>query len=142
MDSSSLSQAHSYRLRGRFIGTVRIPLESFQYESESVFGVKSLNPENILRLIRTFELEGCNRSKHAVDATITAAQLKRTLQSLGIEEKEALRDDRERIKFPKEFPVVCIHGKHRLEAGRRFLRNDQLWWDANLWEEGMLNIKI
>jgi hypothetical protein len=77
MDSSSLSQAYSYRLRGRFFGTVRIPLESFQYEIESVFGVKSLNPENILRLIRTFELEGCNQSKHAVDATITAAQLKR-----------------------------------------------------------------
>jgi hypothetical protein len=128
------------KLRGCFIGTARIPLGSFQYESESDFGVKSLNPENISRLIRTFQLEGCDQSKHRVQVAITAAQLNGIFQSLGIEDEQAFWQDNERLNLPKGFPAVCIHGKHRLEAGKRFLRNDQLWWDADLWK-GRLNVK-
>ena len=116
MDNVSSNDLQIFREKSRtFCGSVKIPLDKICYE-ELPNNPRQFNEKNITILLGFFRSDGCLRldPEYYVPALISRSALPRGLY-LGVEP----------LYFYPEHPIVCLYGRYRLEAARRFLTGDE-----------------
>ena len=132
MENISSDDLQILREKSRtFCGSFKVPLSKLKLE-DIPDNPRQLDPKNVANLLQKFSLEDCNRldPEHYVSALVSRADLPQGLQSDNNSFKEPQH-------FDPQHSLVCIHGKHRLEAARQFLAGDERWWVTDLYSEGV-----
>lgn len=128
MDNLSSNDLQIFREKSRtFCGSVKIPLDKICHE-ELPNNPRQFNEKNVTTLLDFFRSEGCLRldPEHYVPALISRSAVPRGLHPGG-----------EPPRFNPEHPVVCLHGRHRLEAARKIFTGDEdRWWVVDLYSRG------
>ena len=124
-----------------YCGTVKIPLYLLKHEGPEQ-NPRQLNAKNVNRLLRIFELEGCLRleTENHIPALVSQEMLIYLLSTVQGEEAK-LKKWNEHLLFFQPFEALTIlHGRHRLEAARKFLRYHDKWWVVDLFLEQYLSL--
>lgn len=129
--STELRLARERRLK--FQGTAKIKISQISLPSE-------YKPDNVERLRRIFDSEDCDRlslPNHVV-ATISRENLMSALSGNQVNANSLMSQPSDSY-VSLEFPigqVTCLHGQHRLRAGREFLAPYDRWWTVDLYLDG------
>jgi hypothetical protein len=107
-------------------GTARINLEEIGFHPKSAHSVEQ---HVIDRLCAKFQKEGCRRldTQNHVTAIISLQDLRAALQTAGKSLEDLSNAD------PNHLPhlrfsagqVLCLHGRHRIQAGAKILTADE-----------------
>lgn len=117
-------------------GTAKIDLEEIGFHPESS---QSVEQHVIDRLCAKFHKEGCRRLdvQNHVTAIISLQDLRAALQTAGKSFKDLSHSD------PNHLPhlrfsagqVLCLHGRHRIQAGAKALTAGERWWAVDIYLE-------
>ena len=118
-----------------FLGTAKIRINSIAYEGGSTLGQSDLDDRNVARLLRIFDIEGCRPDDWPIEALISNDLLAHALERSALSQSD-LQTGGKFLQLPSGSSVTCIHGKHRLAAGRFQLPSDQNWWNVKLYSAG------
>jgi hypothetical protein len=106
----------------KYKGTAKINLEDIGFHP--AFS-RSLGQHNVDWLCKVFEKEGCRRldAQNYVPAIISQQHLCAALQAAGKSVDELLASDPSRLPHLHFLAgqVLCLHGRHRIEAGGKVL---------------------
>ena len=124
--------------RIKYKGSARIRLEHFAFSKDEP---GMLNKSVVKNLVSIFEAEGCfhRDSRYHVPTVIDREQLDPALHSSGIASDLLLgnaQTEAPELRFPLGFRLECLHGRHRVQAGREMVP-PQLWWTVDLYLAGM-----
>jgi hypothetical protein len=125
--------------RIKYKGTARIRLDVLHFQWNEP---RELNQKNLERLKKCFRTEGCRRLEleNHIPATIKESQLDEVIVASGISADALLsnlNNDYPELKFPADYQLECLHGRHRVQAGRETLPSRDKWWTVDLYLEGM-----
>jgi hypothetical protein len=136
-DLSLFNEKHSY-----FRGDVKIPLSFLKFEDQKVEGARTLDRENVLRLINIFETEGCYRlePEHYISALISQETLDKGLRKSNLTQAGLLdyQSEPPELLLDDDSTVVCLYGQHRIEAGKAYLALREKWWVVRLYLDSKL----
>lgn len=114
----------------RFKGFVRIGLSNIEFCT-----ARDLNEDNVKRLEGIFELVGCQRDDPANAIPVILGS--DCVADVACHERvESSYTSPSRLPFVTT-KVICLHGKHRIHAARRFLPAPDQWWVAKVFDTGM-----
>ena len=119
------------------LGLVRIALNCIQFDDPSQKGIRDLDGSNVQRLLRVFEIEGCNQEAYPVSALIPQDVFHGSASHCNLSPDDLERGDKF-LELPEGFKILCIHGRHRLEAANLFLPVNKRWWAVQLFRQGNL----
>jgi hypothetical protein len=129
MESLSAKDLQIFREKSRaFCGSVKIPLDNLRHE-ELPDNPRQFDEKNIARLLDIFRLDGCQRREpdNHVPVLISRSALP----------EGPLRVSDDLKLFKPDHPLTYLHGRHRLEAARKFLtEKNNRWWIADLYSDG------
>ncbi len=116
----------------KYQGSARVRLEHIGFSDEPGVLGKSI----VKNLVSIFEGEGCFQqdSRHHVPAVIDQEQLELALGISG-NSSDLLLGNAE-LRFPSDFRLKCLHGRHRVQAGREMIP-PQSWWTVDLYLAGI-----
>jgi hypothetical protein len=118
-------KARTYR------GSFKIPLEKIELQT-TTHNTRQRDPKNIIRLLESFALEGCNRLQPENYISVLVD---------GVEPPSQTEFPNSNFKEPPtltfESTVVCLDGHHRIQAAREFLAGEDRWWVADLYSNGI-----
>jgi hypothetical protein len=121
-------------------GIARVSLGSLNFRHSLVQDKhRATVEENVLRLEKVFEHNGCLRlqEEHVIDAVVRDEELVAALTKISIAEK-----DFRSLQWPQDAPLLelldvqCLSGLHRIEAAHRFLDDNDKWWVVRLFSYG------
>ena len=123
--------------RGKYRGAARITLDVLHFsEKQST----TLDQENVEYLKEVFRREHCRREpvRNHVLVLIDQSCLDTALGLSGISAAALLTtgDEYPELRLPAGVRLECLHGKHRIQAGREFLSPRDKWWIAELYLAG------
>ena len=124
-----------------YLGMAKIRISSIVYEGGSTLGQSDLDDKNVARLLRVFDIEDCRPDDWPVEALISTDILAGALEYSALSQSD-LQTNGKFLQLPIGSHVTCIHGKHRLAAGRFHLPFDQSWWSVKLYDTGKMNYHI
>ncbi|OBT79449.1 hypothetical protein VF21_02102 [Pseudogymnoascus sp. 05NY08] len=122
--------------RLKYKGTARISLDVLFFRQDQP---REYSQRQADFLVDCFQKEGCHRVPlcNHVPAIIDQESLDAALQRLGGTADDLLTNDEEPnyplLEFPTGFHLECLHGRHRIEAGREFLHPGDDWWTVDLY---------
>ena len=121
-----------------FLGSARVDIDTLHFV-EPCF--REFDEKNLERLLDSYEREGCFRVEpvYHIPATIDQQALSNALVAADSSTDALLSRDPRRwpkLTFPHEFRLLCLHGRHRIEAGRRYLSIYARWWTVDLYANG------
>ena len=123
-----------------FCGSIKYPLYRLHHERSD--NPRQLDQKNVQRLIRVFELEGCDRLNAAnhVPALISKNSLTALLETVpgGVDRLKSTDEEAVSVDLPDH--LTYLHGRHRLEAAKRVLAASEKWWVIDLYEEDLLSV--
>lgn len=118
------------QLSKHFKGFGRISFDSIDFDSG-----RDLVIENVQRLVDIFRLEGCDRSApaNAISGVIEENIIEEQINtSVHVPRTPTYQTDPPFITSR----ILCLHGKHRICAARRFLVPTDHWWTVKLYSSG------
>ncbi|MCJ1473162.1 hypothetical protein MMC13_001813 [Lambiella insularis] len=122
-----------------YYGKVKLPLLHLQYENDSITGTRPLDPQNVKRLRKIYELEGCHRlePEHHVPVLIERSVLEGALSATNLQIPQ-LRESQEPrpLHLGSDVRLTCLYGKHRLEAAKQHFEPCEKWWIVDLYSHG------
>ncbi|KAF2182665.1 hypothetical protein K469DRAFT_443832, partial [Zopfia rhizophila CBS 207.26] len=125
----------------KFRGRARVSLEFLYF---SVHCPRDLDRSNVERLKGVYLREGVKRlePKNHVPAIISKADLKSAIKHSGTSLSDLLNRPQEnlpRLKFPPNFRLQCLHGKHRIDAAKESprLKGEEKWWTVTFYLEDL-----
>lgn len=128
-------------LRQQFIGTARIALSSLEFAEG-----RQIDPEIVNNLKVLFRKTGCRRHDpdNYIPAFITDREMRDALRITGLKQGSFKTPSKDGslhlLRIPEGTQTFCLHGRHRIQAAREFMRADtDKWWSVNLYlvtEEG------
>ena len=130
MENLSTRDLQVFREKSRsFYGSFKIPLEKLRHENLPE-NPRQFDEKNVERLVNVFKKEGCQRreAENHVPALISRPEI----SSVPPRAEEDLPS------YNPSNPLVFLHGRHRLEAAQRFLREQDRWWVVDLYIDGLL----
>ncbi len=123
-----------------FRGSAKIHLKHLLFEEPKDVSLSlHLDPKNVARLIKIFELEGCLRleEEHRVPAIINDAILQEAISSSSLTNAELLTTGvPPELQLPQSTRLNCLHGRHRIAAAQQILLPGNKWWTVDLYTEG------
>ena len=123
--------------QSHFRGSAKITLQQLRFEGENVPGGRALNYKNVDRLSTVFTSEGCLRLEpdHHIPVLIEQEKLDRALELSNVGQSDLLDFRRvpPTLSFDGLEPIFALHGRHRIEAARRFLDPFDQWWVVDLY---------
>ncbi|KAL5354472.1 hypothetical protein ACLOAV_000561 [Pseudogymnoascus australis] len=138
----SRTQVEDSRLEGerrlKYKGTARISLDVLHFKWNQP---RELNSRHVEDLKERFRKEGCRRlpvRKH-VPAIIDQQCLDAVMRDSGVAGHQLLTNPPNELSqypelvFPRGFQLECLHGRHRIQAGREFLSPRDKWWTVDLY---------
>ncbi len=124
-----------------FRGSARIHLKHLLFEEPKGMSLTlHLDPKNVARLVKVFELEGCLRleEEHRVPAIINEAILQEALSSSSLTNADLLTTGvPPELQLSQFTRLNCLHGKHRIAAAQQTLLPGNKWWTVDLYSEGL-----
>jgi hypothetical protein len=127
-------------------GIARVSLESLTFRHALAENKhRAISQENVRRLKRIFEHNGCLRlqEEHVINATVHDDDLDAALAKSGITETDfcSLRwtQDAPLLDLPS---IQCLSGLHRIEAAHQFLDDNDKWWVVRLFSHGGFNDRV
>jgi len=131
---SALAAERSRAYRGH----AKVQIQYLKFEDDNQMGARALDSKNIARLVQIFELEGCFRlePEHYVPALVNRQALDAVLSEARMNATDLLQCG-EPPTLNINFPLVCLHGKHRLHAAGQFLNPNDKWWVVDLYLDGL-----
>lgn len=126
--------------RLKFKGTARIRLDQLCFPWNDA---KELNKKNVDRLKAIYQQHGCRRLEvqHHVPAIIDAGPLDAAVAAAGISPTTLVSpptaDGYPELVFPNGYALECLHGRHRIHAGKEFLPARDKWWTVDLYLTGI-----
>ena len=136
---SSIHEADLLADKARaFYGRAKVSLSNLRFEGDEVAGTRTLNPRNITRLRNIFELEGCLRlePEHHVPAVIERSTLEAALRASTLQLQDLKSGEPKPLTLPPGTALVCLHGRHRVEAAKQHFGPAEKWWVADLYSCG------
>ena len=135
---NSETQTYLHQLHA-FCGSIKCPLRRLRYEPITV-DPRQLDPKNIARLLEIFKLEGCRRleSQNHVPALISRAVLQTLLERVPGGQSSLNPQDKNKtpVQVDLDNDLTCLHGRHRIEAAKKYLHPDDKWWVVDLYADG------
>ncbi len=131
MEGLSATDLQIFREKSRaFIGSVKIPLDKLRHE-ELPENPRQRDEKNVTRLLGIFQSPevGCQRrdSDNHVPVLIPRSAL--PSRPLGVDNDFQL--------FNPDHSLTLLHGRHRIEAARKFFTGNDRWWIADLYSDGL-----
>jgi hypothetical protein len=125
--------------RVKYRGTARIKLEALHFRRDES---RELDKGHVEYLKQCFKKEGCRplEVSHHIPAVIDQERLNTAILASGISAKDLLsnpRDGYPELVFPAGYQLECLHGRHRIQAGREFLSPSNKWWAVDLYLAGI-----
>ena len=134
METLSTNDLQVFREKSRtFCGSVKVPINKLQYETIPK-NPRQFDDKNVARLLKVFEEEGCVRlePEHYVPVLISRNALPQGFRAGNISDVIL----QEPQFFTPEHPLTYLHGRHRLEAAKKYLAANDKWWVVNLYADG------
>lgn len=141
MDASSdfedLEKRRAQSRLASFRGTAKVKLTHLSFPNP----ISCVDPKNVNRLKRVFELEGCSRlePEHHIPALVDdevfnniTANVDFDLQHL----KGAWAEQLIELQFPEDYKLECLHGQQRVAAAEVVLSASDRWWVVDLYGRG------
>ena len=140
METLSTDDLQLFREKSRtFCGSVKVHIDKLQHETIPT-NPRQLDEKNVARLLKVFKDEQCLRLEpdHYISALVSRNTLPQVLRSgnighLFLEEPQL---------FEPEHPLIYLHGRHRLEAAKKYLAANDKWWVVNLYADGKESFSI
>ena len=120
--------------RLKYRGAARIALDAVHLTEEP-------DVRQVEHLKKIFRKEGC-RPEHIVNHVLLLIDqpcLDAALRTSGLSSTALLQnahDEYPELRISSGRQLACIHGKHRIQAGREFLSIREKWWVADLYLAG------
>ena len=125
--------------QGYYRGSARVRLENLAVEGLEVRPTRTVDDDHVQHLIDTFHTEGCDNldPKHRVKALIRDEDIGDILQASEMTVEEFMQY----IDTPKTLSCgdrlfVCLEGRHRIKAARRFFNAEERWWAVDFYSFG------
>ena len=137
---SLLAEAAFLEKQSHYRGRAKIFIEHLQFEEENVTGGRIVDVPNIERLVKVYEKEpGCLRldHDHYIPALVDDGVLNRWLERSNVSHADLLDFRRIPPLLRIDQPLLALHGKHRVEAARRFLDPFDRWWIVDLYSSAL-----
>lgn len=120
-------------------GAACINLEVLHFDS---YQSRELRSDHVEYLKRCFRSEGCQRllPQNHVPVVISQQLLNNALQASDVSAQQLLEvglGSYRKLDFPPRVQLECLHGQHRIEAGRQFLLPTEQWWIVDLYLSGI-----
>lgn len=128
METLSGRDLQIFREKSRaFCGSVKIPLDKLRGE-ELPHNPRQFDEKNVTRLLDIFNKDDCQRREpdNHVPVLIPRSALPEGPLRVGVDLQ----------LFNPDYPLTYLHGRHRLEAARKFLSGNDRWWVADLYSDG------
>lgn len=116
---------------------------SISLDAIDLFSVdpSTLDRKNVERLKEVFRNEDCQRQPvtNHILVLVDQACFEAALESSGASAPALLAagsDEYPKLRFPAGVRLACLHGRHRVQAGREFLPPHDKWWIADLYLTG------
>jgi hypothetical protein len=124
--------------RAKFRGAARISLDLLQFPKDMSM---KLDSKNVERLKEAYRSEGCQPEpvRNHILVLIDQSDLDAALAVSGISAAALITpraDNYPALQFSHEVHLECLHGRHRIQAGREFLSPRDKWWIADLYLSG------
>ena len=120
--------------RRKYCGAARIALEAIHLPEEP-------DVRRVEELEEIFRREGC-RPEHIANHVlllIDQSSLEDAIRTSGLSSAALLQsahNEYPELRFPRGRQLECLHGKHRIQAGREYLPARDKWWVADLYLSG------
>ena len=124
----------------KYRGAARVSLDALQFRNDQR---RELDMEHVETLKKQFRVEGCRREniKAHVPVLIDQSCLDTALRLSGFSAAVLLSNTHNgypELQLPRGSHLTCLHGKHRIQAGREFLSPRDKWWVVDLYLAGEL----
>lgn len=125
-------------------GRAKVQIRWLSFEDDWDLGVRALDSRNVARLVQIFELEGCFRREpdHYVPALISSEVLSAALSQGNRNAGDLLAVADEPLELNVSSSLICLHGRHRLEAAKQHLNLDDKWWVVDLYLSGLCSMTL
>lgn len=103
---------------------------------------RELNRKNVERLKEVFRTDNVRRlePRNHIPAVVDQSDLDDAIQTSEISAERLLSNpdnDPPVLTFPTGYRLTCLHGRHRVQAGRETLPPTDAWWTVDLYLAGM-----
>lgn len=145
MDTSPELDLHLCTERNRvYKGRAKVEIRWLSFTDDWERGTRPLDPKNVARLAKIFDLEGCFRREpeHYVPALINLQALEEALTLANHNAGELFAVTEEPVSLPLSNSLICLHGRHRLEAAKQYLEVGDKWWVVDLYLDGLFSMTL
>ena len=120
--------------RVKYRGTARIGLEWLHFHSEKRRELDRRNVERLKTIIR----KDCRRLDvhNHIQALVEQEHLDVALRISRVERGDLLSHPPPELVFPPGYQLECLHGQHRIQAGKEVLSPGDRWWTVELYISG------
>jgi hypothetical protein len=127
-----------------FYGSAQVDLDVLAFDASPAY---QANEPNIKRLLSTFQRAGCLRlhPQYHVPAIIAKEQLDEAIANAASSQDALLHHHPSKwpiLIFPDSFRVQCLHGRHRIKAGKRYLSVNDRWWVVDFFASGKSDVEV
>jgi hypothetical protein len=123
----------------QYRGTARVRLDNLHFEWNEP---RELSRKNVERLKEIFRTENVHRlePRNHIPAVVEEAELDAATRTSEVSAENLLRnpdDGPPLLIFPPSHRVICLHGRHRIQAARETLPPTDAWWTVDFYLTGM-----
>lgn len=125
-------------------GAAKVQIRHVLFEDNNQLGARPVDPKNVARLLKIYELEGCFRlePEHHVPVLISSEALSAALRAAQLEAGSLMTCGEPPSLDLPYFPIVGLHGIHRLKAANQHLDPDDKWWVVNFYLNGRCSMTL
>lgn len=137
--SSEREQRLNLERNVKYRGTARIRLDHLHFEWGEARELSRKNVERLKQLFRTETIQRLEPRNH-IPAVVHEHDLDGAVQGSKVSAETLLSNpdgDFPMLKFPRNFKLTCLHGRHRIQAARETLPPTDAWWTVDLYLTGM-----
>jgi hypothetical protein len=139
-DSESPHTIRFHDQDGYYRGSAKVLISSLEFDGLDVQFRRTLDVKQIEALVTVFKLEGCHRlePENRIPAIITATSIEPLLNASAISLEEFMRYTATPggVLISGDMRFQCLRGRHRIEAAKRFLSSDDMWWAVDFYSDG------
>jgi hypothetical protein len=127
--------------RLKYKDTARIRLELLHFLEDEPKKIDPKHVETLKRYFRKYDYRRLKVRNH-VPAVIDQQCLDAATRASGISTTQLLGDNPQNrypeLILPGGHRLECLHGRHRIQAGREFLSPSEKWWTVDLYLAGTI----
>ena len=131
----STERNHTYKEQAK------VQIHWLVFEDDWEWGTQLLDPKNVARLVKIFNLEECFHweSEHYVLALINPKALYKALTAANHTAGDLFTVTEKSVSLELSDSLICLHKRHHLEAAKQYLETKDKWWIVDLYLNDMFS---